>query len=308
MPCRDENGGFGELIRAVERSASPIILTEPRSPFRIVYVNESWTRTCGYSLQQTIGWTAAILQGPGTCKTTLALLGEAIRNGKSIRVELLNFTMHGRAFVNQLSISPIVDDSSGGIYLYKGVMRDKFEMLASPVGSMMLRPKRPPDIGFSSLLGAVAAPFFSRPSPLASGAAADAVGMRLTMTESVGAAIPWLGAPTAAAHARQDTCPQRRVPKFLTKLYALLSDKRFSHLASWSDDGLCICVHQPSVFAEVVLPCFYKHNRCALHLYRGLSHLERALLRSGPVWRDRARARTDLPRPHRAISISHAQV
>jgi PAS domain S-box-containing protein len=103
MPGRDESGGFSELIRDVERSAEPIFLTEPRSPFRIVYVNGSWTKLCGYSSQQTIGRTPAILQGSGTCRSTLRQLGEAVANGRSIRVELLNFTMHGRSFVNQLT-------------------------------------------------------------------------------------------------------------------------------------------------------------------------------------------------------------
>ncbi|KAL3914074.1 MAG: hypothetical protein SGPRY_007753 [Prymnesium sp.] len=70
----------------------PVIITASMRPFRISYVNNEWCRLCGFSVEEAIGRTCAMLQGPGTCQMTLDALHKAADEQKPISVRLLNYT------------------------------------------------------------------------------------------------------------------------------------------------------------------------------------------------------------------------
>ena len=75
------------------------IITEARSPFRIVHVNQAWCEMCGFSAESAIGQTCAILQGPGTCAATLQALKRAADLRLPLTVKLVNYTaVRNRAF------------------------------------------------------------------------------------------------------------------------------------------------------------------------------------------------------------------
>ena len=68
------------------------IVTERTPPFRITHVNDEWCQLCGFTMEESLGRTCGILQGPGTCQSTLKALHAAALSCTAITVKLLNFT------------------------------------------------------------------------------------------------------------------------------------------------------------------------------------------------------------------------
>ena len=52
------------LDEALAKQDVPIIVTEAARPFRIVHVNQVWCELCGFTVEETVGRTCQILQGP----------------------------------------------------------------------------------------------------------------------------------------------------------------------------------------------------------------------------------------------------
>ncbi|KAJ2702510.1 Flocculation suppression protein [Coemansia sp. IMI 209128] len=53
---------------------------------------------------------------------------------------------------------------------------------------------------------------------------------------------------------------QRTHAAFVSKLYAMVADGNTDNLISWADDGACFKVTDPTEFARVVLPAYFKHG------------------------------------------------
>ncbi|KAJ2734511.1 Flocculation suppression protein [Coemansia sp. BCRC 34962] len=53
---------------------------------------------------------------------------------------------------------------------------------------------------------------------------------------------------------------QRTHAAFVSKLYAMVADGNTDNLISWADDGDCFKVTDPTEFARVVLPAYFKHG------------------------------------------------
>jgi PAS domain S-box-containing protein len=76
---------------------------------RILYVNESFTRVTGYTPGEVKGRSPRFLQGPLTDKRMLASVQAAMKQGKAIQVELLNYRKDGTPFWNEMDVVPIAD-------------------------------------------------------------------------------------------------------------------------------------------------------------------------------------------------------
>ena len=68
------------------------VITEANEPFRIVHVNDIWCRVCGYDAEEALGKTCKMLQGPGSCRATIAMLRQALLLKRNFAVQLLNYT------------------------------------------------------------------------------------------------------------------------------------------------------------------------------------------------------------------------
>lgn len=96
----------------------PMVVTDPRQPDSpIVLANQAFLDLTGYSGDEVIGRNCRFLQGPETAEADV----EEIRRGLAadnhfISVELLNYRKDGSTFWNQLSISPVHDESGSTIY------------------------------------------------------------------------------------------------------------------------------------------------------------------------------------------------
>ena len=104
------------LALQVINSSSDIIVISEASPIglpgpRIMYVNEVFVRETGYSVEEVIGKTPRILQGPKTDQATLRRIRAALEKWQPIREDVLNYKKNGETFWQSLNIFPVADDS-----------------------------------------------------------------------------------------------------------------------------------------------------------------------------------------------------
>lgn len=83
---------------------------------KILYVNDAFTRISGYSSNEAIGLKPSILQGPETSSKTLLQISDAIKNERSIRCELLNYSKQGKTYWIDLNLSPLSIDGGSCDY------------------------------------------------------------------------------------------------------------------------------------------------------------------------------------------------
>lgn len=115
-----EDKGFDGFSRA----QVSMVLTNPNLEDNpIVYVNDAFTRSTGYSRSVTIGRNCRFLQGEETDKATVDLLRAAIDSGENVAVDIVNYKANGAPFVNRLVVSPITDDN-GHVKYFIGIQKE----------------------------------------------------------------------------------------------------------------------------------------------------------------------------------------
>jgi PAS domain S-box-containing protein len=105
--------------------AEPVNLPGPR----IIYANEAFTRTSGYSLEEIVGQTPRILQGPDTDREPRDKIRAALERWEPVEVELLNYRKDGSTFWVELSIVPVANES-GWYTHWVSIQRDISERRA----------------------------------------------------------------------------------------------------------------------------------------------------------------------------------
>lgn len=95
----------GEAVVITE--AEPLIEDGPR----IVYANRAFTMVTGYTSEEVVGKTPRILQGPKTDRTELDRIRQALLKWEPVEVTIINYRKNGEAFWNNISISPVADDT-----------------------------------------------------------------------------------------------------------------------------------------------------------------------------------------------------
>jgi diguanylate cyclase (GGDEF)-like protein/PAS domain S-box-containing protein len=103
------------LLESVAVHATDSILITEAEPVdmpgpRILYCNEAFTRTTGYTLEEVLGRTPRILQGPNTDDAARATLRAAFARWQPVTVELTNYRKDGTEFWVELSIVPVAND------------------------------------------------------------------------------------------------------------------------------------------------------------------------------------------------------
>ena len=101
------------LEQCIERLNDMLIITkadpiDPPGP-EIVFVNEAFARSTGFSREEAVGKSPRILQGPGTSRAELDRIRTALQQGAPIRAELVNYTKAGAPYQVELEISPVFD-------------------------------------------------------------------------------------------------------------------------------------------------------------------------------------------------------
>ncbi len=110
--------------RAIQAVSQGILITDPSQPDNpIIYASPGFEALTGYASAEVLGQNCRFLQGPGTDAAAIALLREAIGEGRACTVELLNYRKDGASFWNELSISPVRDEH-GRLIHFVGVQTD----------------------------------------------------------------------------------------------------------------------------------------------------------------------------------------
>ncbi|QEL17643.1 PAS domain S-box protein [Limnoglobus roseus] len=110
--------------RAIQAVDAGVIITDALQPNNpIVYASPAFERVTGFVGEEAIGRNCRFLQGPGTDPLAVAALRDAVREGRSCDVEVLNYRKDGTTFWNQVLISPVRDDA-GRLTHFVGVQTD----------------------------------------------------------------------------------------------------------------------------------------------------------------------------------------
>ncbi len=112
------------LQRAVESARNGICITNPRLPDNpIIYVNDAFLVMTGYRREQVLGRNCRFLQRDERDQQAIDLIRRAIKEETSITTVLRNYRRDGSLFWNELTVSP-VHDESGRLINFVGVQND----------------------------------------------------------------------------------------------------------------------------------------------------------------------------------------
>jgi len=116
------------LLESVLAFANDSVLITEAEPIdspgpRILYANEAFTRTTGYSLEEVLGKSPRILQGAGTDRKALDQIRAALLAWQPIEIELINYRKDGSEFWVELSIAPVAD-ADGWYTHWVSIQRD----------------------------------------------------------------------------------------------------------------------------------------------------------------------------------------
>ena len=114
--CRDisynleQEATMQKLAIVAEKTNSAVMITDKE--FHIEWVNQSFTDTTGYTLDETMGRKPTFLEGGKTSKETLTQLWETLGKGENFIGEILNYAKDGREFWSYTNISAVKNDKN----------------------------------------------------------------------------------------------------------------------------------------------------------------------------------------------------
>ena len=112
------------LKKAVDASNDGIVIAEQEGDDNIlIYVNKAFERLTGYHADEILYQDCRFLQTGDRAQEGLDTIRKAIKEGTSARVVLRNYHKDGSMFWNELSISPIYNESDSLTY-YIGIQKD----------------------------------------------------------------------------------------------------------------------------------------------------------------------------------------
>ena len=92
---------------ALESSFQGVMITEAEPGYPIVYVNPAFCEMTGYSFEDLVGKSPAILQGEKTDQAVLDDLSDKISRGDIFHGKTFNYRKDGSEFVMEWKIVPI---------------------------------------------------------------------------------------------------------------------------------------------------------------------------------------------------------
>ncbi|MCR5877518.1 histidine kinase dimerization/phosphoacceptor domain -containing protein [Phenylobacterium sp. J367] len=112
------------LAEAMRGAHLALVLTDARAgDHPIVFANDAFLNLTGYRREEVTGRNCRFLQGDGTDPETVAQIGAAVRDGRELRCEIVNYRKDGTSFWNQLSVVPVRTGADKTAY-FLGAMQD----------------------------------------------------------------------------------------------------------------------------------------------------------------------------------------
>jgi PAS domain S-box-containing protein len=113
------DGDDDPLAAAIRGTRMALIVTDARlADHPITFANDAFCALTGYAREEVLGRNCRFLQGPGTDPLSVARVRQAIREGRDVHVEMLNYRKSGEAFWNGLFISPVRNSAGEIIYFF----------------------------------------------------------------------------------------------------------------------------------------------------------------------------------------------
>lgn len=127
-------------------SISIVVCDARADDLPIIYVNQAFETTTGYSRAFAIGRNCRFLQGEDTLEDNVARIRTALDHGDPIEQTLMNYRADGTGFLNDLVITPILD-SAGRPRFFVGVQRayaseEEREALSQPGHDLIAKVQR----------------------------------------------------------------------------------------------------------------------------------------------------------------------
>ena len=123
---RSEDGGMALVKAAVESANDAVIITEAGMELpgpRIEYVNRAFTRMTGYGIEEIVGQTPRVLQGPKTSRDLLHRLRADLQTSESFHGETVNYRKDGSEYIVEWRITPL-RDPDGTLSKWVAIQRD----------------------------------------------------------------------------------------------------------------------------------------------------------------------------------------
>jgi PAS domain S-box-containing protein len=112
-------GGTDPFAAAVRATRMPMVITDPRQPDNpIVFANDAFCRLTGYPREEILGRNCRFLQGPETDAGTVAAIHAAVKEARSIEIEIRNHRRTGEPFWNRLLLAPVRDAQGALAYFF----------------------------------------------------------------------------------------------------------------------------------------------------------------------------------------------
>lgn len=114
---------------AVEAAYDAVLITDAQLELpgpQIVYVNPAFIRMTGYDLDEIIGKTPRIMQGPETDWSVIQRLRDDLEYGRPFEGKSKNYRKDGSAFVMEWTIAPVLDEDKQVTH-YVALQRDVTE-------------------------------------------------------------------------------------------------------------------------------------------------------------------------------------
>ncbi|AYF90231.1 PAS domain-containing protein [Pseudomonas sp. JS3066] len=117
------------LQLVIDASNDGIVVAEQEGEDNIlIYANAAFERLTGYSRDEILYQDCRFLQGKDRNQLGLAAIRQAIRNGQPSRQILRNYRKDGSPFWNELSITPVLNESDQLTY-FIGIQKDVTEQV-----------------------------------------------------------------------------------------------------------------------------------------------------------------------------------
>lgn len=101
-----------EIVDSVIASPLAMVVTNPRKPDNpIEIVNAAFCALTGYALNEVVGRNCRFLAGERTEPSASEWIRQALREERSVLVDILNYRRDGSTFRNGVMIAPIFDDA-----------------------------------------------------------------------------------------------------------------------------------------------------------------------------------------------------
>ncbi|PVH23864.1 PAS domain-containing sensor histidine kinase [Sphingobacterium corticibacter] len=119
------NNALSKMLEsALNASSNGIVITDNTQPDNpIIYCNQSFTDMTGYSINEIIGRNCRFLQKNDRNQEANKILSEAILKGEGSQIDIRNYRKDGSMFWNELTISPVYDQS-GAVTHFVGMQND----------------------------------------------------------------------------------------------------------------------------------------------------------------------------------------